>query len=198
MFANSISMIARVVLIIIIIALIYVLCNYFLCHVIVIEPKEHMDNVNIYDVEYSNWKKLPDPNPKPLKFYVKGDRYNTSIDNKQNNIPYDGARWSPYYLSGPNYTGDDNTWHYTSPKMTVQRNNYGCRKSDRYDEPMGYASGLTSYYDESMVNGVVRSDILLHDEFLPQELATGYRYMKLQNPNNTHLDHACLNNIIGK
>jgi len=164
------------------------------------EAKEHMENVDIVDLMYSDYKSMPEPESetKSPSFYYKGDRYNLDKTNENNNELRN--KWDVEYPTGANQTCGDHLWNTTSPHNVMIDNCMGCndyKPTDVHEEPEGVMSDLASTYDGTIGNdGLMKSDVLLHDEFLPNELATGKKYNNCVNSGVVMPYQTCLQNKI--
>ena len=182
----------KCILIIIILVALWQIYKYFKHDTV---TAEHMDNVDINDVLYSDWAPEPTPEPKKLRFIMKNNRYavknrkEIGSDNLKNN-------WDVDYQTGANNTCQDNVWHSISPRNVLIDNSMSCgdfKQDAMFSEPSGVASDLTSQIDGTY-DGEQSS--ILFDEFLVPDLATGNKYSTCQNAGNIFSNQGCLNKKI--
>lgn len=170
------------VLILIIVVCLWCVIDFFT------KQKENMDGVDIMDLLYSNNKPIPQEAPEKPVFYYK---------NKNNKKQYQlRNKWDVEYTAGANNKCGDNLWHYTSPSKILIDNGLDCGKFNDANEPLGIESDLASKHDGTIKDGVVVSDTLLYDDFLPPELATGFKFGTCMNSGVVLPNQGCLQSKI--
>ena len=189
------NMFMKVVLVLIVLFAIWQIIVYFN------STAEHMENVDVVDLMYSDYKPIPQVTAQDPSFYYKDDRYNTVKSlNKDDSADKLRNKWDATYGAGANQTCGDHLWNTTSPHNVMIDNCMGCnsyKESDVHEEPEGIMSDFSSQYDGTIGDdGLMKSDLILHDEFLPNELATGKKYGSCVNSGVVMPYQSCLQNKI--